>query len=81
MKKMVAEYLPTALKNNKLDMIYFMLTDILEETSEILCCGPGAREAIIDAFGLPEDMEKMILKKVVSRKKQLVPALVGAMQH
>ena len=74
-KKMVAEYLPTALQNNKLDMIYFMLTDILDESSEILCCGPGAREAVVDAFGLPEDVEKMILKKVVSRKKQVVPAL------
>ena len=80
-KKMVAEYLPTALQNNKLDMIYFMLTDILDESSEILCCGPGAREAVVDAFGLPEDVEKMILKKVVSRKKQVVPALVAAMQH
>lgn len=80
-KKMVADYLPTALQNNKLDMIYFMLTDILEESSEILCCGPGAKDAIIDAYGLPEDADRMVLKKVVSRKKQVVPALVAAMQH
>ena len=62
-------------------MIYFMLTDILDESSEILCCGPGAKEAAIDAFELPEDTEDMILKKVVSRKKQVVPVLVSAMQH
>ncbi len=80
-KGMIKEYLPTALQNNKLDMIYFMLTDILDESSEILCCGPGAKEAAIDAFELPEDTEDMILKKVVSRKKQVVPVLVSAMQH
>ena len=62
-------------------MIYFMLTDILDESSEIMCYGPGAKEAVIDAFGLAENTDRMILKKVVSRKKQVVPALVAAMQH
>ncbi len=80
-KEMITEYLPTALQNNKLDMIYFMLTDILDESSEIMCYGPGAKEAVIDAFGLAENTDRMILKKVVSRKKQVVPALVAAMQH
>lgn len=80
-KEMLNEYLPTALERNKMDAIYFMLTDILSESSEILCCGTGAKQIIIDAFGLPEDVGDIVLRKVVSRKKQLLPVLVAAIQH
>ncbi len=80
-KKVVQEYLPEALMKNKLDMVYIMLTDILNESSEILCVGEGARQALIDGFDLSEDIDPIILKKVVSRKKQVVPVLVSAMQH
>ena len=57
------------------------LTDILDESTELLCCGAKAKEYIIDAFDLKEDSEKMILKGVVSRKKQLIPVLVETMQQ
>ena len=40
-----------------------------------------AKEYIIDAFDLKEDSEKMILKGVVSRKKQLIPTLVSELQQ
>lgn len=81
MKKMLTGYLPTALTEQKLNMIYFMLTNIPEESSEILCAGEGSKEALIDAFDLSDDAEQMILRGVVSRKKQLVPVLVAALQH
>ena len=74
-------YLAKAMQEHNLDMIYLMLTDILDESSELLCEGHGARATIIDAFDLPEDTDRMILKGVVSRKKQLIPALVGALQQ
>ena len=80
-KKMLNDYLPTAQKEHNLNLIYFMLTNIITETTELLCCGSGAKEQIIDAFDLPEDTETIILKGVVSRKKQLIPTLVGAMQQ
>ena len=62
-------------------MIFFMLTNILTESSELLCCGPEAREKLLGAYDLPEDTEELMLKGVVSRKKQLVPALVSALQQ
>ncbi len=63
-------------------MVFFMLTDILDESTELLCCGAKSeKEYIIDAFDLKEDSEKMILKGVVSRKKQLIPTLVSELQQ
>ena len=58
-----------------------MLTDILNESSELLCCGAGARKCILDAYDVPEENERVMLKGVVSRKKQLIPALVATLQQ
>lgn len=80
-KEIMVSQLPKALKEHNLQMIYFMLTDILDESTELLCCGAGAGAAIIDAFELPEDSEQIILRGVVSRKKQLIPTLVAALQQ
>lgn len=80
-KETLKPHLPKVLESHKLQMIYFMLTDILDESTELLCCGNGAKEYIIDAYDLPEDIDKIVLKGVVSRKKQLIPALVGVLQQ
>ena len=80
-KDVLKGHLPKVLKEHNLQMIYFMLTDILDESTELMCCGTGAKAYVADAFDLPEDSDKIILKGVVSRKKQLIPALVGALQQ
>lgn len=80
-KELLVSYLPKALESGKMEMIYFMLTDILNESTELLCCGHGARDSIINAFDLPEDTDRIILKGVVSRKKQLIPTLVASLQQ
>lgn len=80
-KEKVLPHLEKARKNHSLHMIFFMLTNILTETSEMLCVGPEAREKLISAFDLRAEMDELHLKGVVSRKKQLVPALVEAMQQ
>lgn len=80
-KEKLTGHLPKVLKENGLQMIYFMLTDILDESTELLCCGTGAKAYIADAFDVPENAEKIILKGVVSRKKQLIPALVATLQQ
>lgn len=79
--KIVQPHLEKARSNHGLNMIFFMLTNIITESSELLCCGPEAREKILSAYDLPEDTETIMLKGVVSRKKQLVPTLVGALQQ
>ena len=80
-KNIVLPHLEKARQNHGLNMIFFMLTNIITESSELLCCGADAREKIISAFDLREDTEDLMLRGVVSRKKQLVPTLVGALQQ
>ena len=80
-KTEVSAYLEQARKTQGLDMIFFMLTNIVAESSELLCAGNGAREKIISAFDLKGNPEMIELKGVVSRKKQLVPTLVSALQQ
>ena len=80
-REIIEPHLPKVLEEQTLQMIYFMLTDILDESTELICCGNNAKEYIIDAFDLKEGTDKIILKGVVSRKKQLIPTLVGALQQ
>ena len=80
-KTTVLPHLDSARKSHGLDMVFFMLTNIVTESSELLCCGPDAREKVMSAYDLREDTEDLLLKGVVSRKKQLVPTLVGALQQ
>lgn len=81
MREKVEPYMEKALNGQGLDMIFFMLTNIFEESSELLCYGHGAREQMLDAFDLPEDTEDILLKGVVSRKKQLIPNFVISLQQ
>ena len=80
-KKKVKPYLEKACADSGVNMIFFMLTNILTESSELLCGGPEAKEKILNAYDLPEDTDTIMLKGVVSRKKQLVPTLVSVLQQ
>ena len=74
-------YLAQVQKERKLDMIYVMLTNIVKEKTELLCFGERAKEVARSAFQLPEDMEDIKLKGLVSRKKQLIPSIVTVLQQ
>lgn len=76
----LAPYLSTALRDTGLNMVFFMLTNIIKESTELLCEGPNADSLVREAFQLPEDTNYE-LKGLVSRKKQLIPTLVGAIQQ
>ena len=64
-----------------LDMMFFMLTNIIEESSEIVFAGNKALHTLNHAFGLNAEGDNVILPGVVSRKKQLLPAIVEAIQQ
>ncbi len=80
-KEKISSYLDTARKDHGLDMLFIMLTNIITETTELLCCGEGAKEKALMAFHQNEKEEKVILKGVVSRKKQLIPSIVSVLQQ
>lgn len=65
----------------KCDMIFFTLTNILEESSTLLCYGDKALDLAKEAFSVEAEGVSCYLKGVVSRKKQLVPALVTTLQQ
>lgn len=75
------DYIFTVLKERKLDMVFVMLTDILEESTVLMSAGEDADEMISRAFSAKREEHGYLLKGVVSRKKQLIPALIAAMQE
>ncbi|MDD7403260.1 MAG: putative manganese-dependent inorganic diphosphatase [Butyribacter sp.] len=80
-KDKMIPYLQKALTDHEVEMIYFMLTNIMEESTEILYAGNGARELALKAFSLPADTKQIILEHTVSRKKQVIPAIMIALQE
>lgn len=66
---------------NGISMVFFMLTNILEESSEILCYGEGSERLVRESFDVQEEKGGYLLPSVVSRKKQLIPAFIGTLQQ
>ena len=79
LKNRMLPFMEKAREDEGLDMIFFMLTNILTETTELLCVGQGAAQVVADAFHVGDANEELkqtaTLPGVVSRKKQLIPAL------
>ena len=89
LKGKLTSYLKKAYQSHSVDMMFFMLTNILTESTTLLCEGQGAEQMIFGAFHMENeeasqksDTEGVIeLPGVVSRKKQLVPMIVLALQE
>ena len=60
--------------------VYFMLTNIIEQSTELLFYGEGSEEMAVNAFKMQPENGTIYLKGVVSRKKQLIPPLMEAAQ-
>lgn len=80
-KGRILEYLPEAYQKQGVQMLFFMLTNILKERTELMCIGTNAKKLIEENFEVAEHNHSYLLKGVVSRKKQLLPALVEALQQ
>jgi len=65
---------------NGIQMIFFMLTNILEEATELLFTGEGASHLVEIAFDTKSQGVSFYLSGIVSRKKQLIPAFMRALQ-
>lgn len=76
-------------EQHEIDMMFFMLTNILTESTDLICTGQGAEQLITTAFHVAdEDAENVSaqtgivkLQGVVSRKKQLAPQIMMALQQ
>lgn len=79
----LATMLDNAKKEHGLDMIFFMLTNILDETTMVLCSDQKALDAAVRCFGVPVNKtgDSVFVENMVSRKKQFIPKMVGALQE
>ena len=75
------EYMESCLASSGLSMLFAMLTNIIEEKTELLYVGKGAQQLVRAAFKTDCGEHSVVLPGVVSRKKQMVAPLVGAMEH
>ncbi len=75
-KKKLLPYMQEVKDSFGLDMVYFMMTNILEESSEVLICGEFGEGVIEEAFGVNVSDNSAVLKGVVSRKKQMIPGIL-----
>lgn len=77
----IHQYLKDSYTKTHCDMIFFVMTNILEESSTMLFYGEAADALIREAFQLEPEGNRCYLPGVVSRKKQIVPLLVSTLQQ
>lgn len=80
-KSKLIPYMQKAYTEHGVDMLFFMLTNIIDESTELICQGKDANGLAENSFDVKSDNNSYILKNVVSRKKQLIPAFMGTLQQ
>ncbi len=86
LKERLLPFLKKPHEEHGVDMIFFMLTNILTESTSLLCEGEGAEDLIRTAFhmeaaGENDEANVVELPGVVSRKKQLIPSIMIACEN
>ncbi|MBR6185991.1 MAG: putative manganese-dependent inorganic diphosphatase [Clostridia bacterium] len=79
-REKLAPILKTESEKQQVPKVYFMLTNILEESTELLYYGPDSEKLIAAAFKIQPENGSFRLPGIVSRKKQLIPAVMKAAQ-
>ena len=78
-RKRVEPKLPVMCGEKKVSMLFIMFTDIMTQTTTLVYYGEGAKELTKEAFEGEIQDNSIKLKNVVSRKKQLIPAIMNAL--
>lgn len=74
----IAAYMEGAVKEG--EMLFFLLTNILTESSDLVFAGEDAKELVETAFGEPQE-NWVHVPGLVSRKKQFVPSVLHVLQQ
>lgn len=75
-KEKLVTYLDKAYKEHGISIIYFMLTNIINESTEVIYAGNGAAELLEESFDIKTENDSALLVGVVSRKKQFIPSIL-----
>ncbi|MFQ6792812.1 putative manganese-dependent inorganic diphosphatase [Thomasclavelia sp.] len=77
-KQEMLDYMNKFAKDNNLDFVLLLLTDVINANSEVLAAGDKTYLAE-QAFNVKLEDSQATLKGVISRKKQVVPAITAVM--
>lgn len=77
-EKRLRPFLEKSCKEHGLSMMFFMLTNIIEESTRLMCYGESSDSLVQEAFGRAPQAGTVWLQGVVSRKKQLIPSFIEA---
>jgi len=78
--KELLEYMNEVSKTANYNLLMLLITDILDEGSEVLCAGKD-RNVAAKAFNVQAEGSSFYLPGVVSRKKQIIPHLANAVEY
>ena len=77
---LVGPYLKEGADADELPMVFYMFTDVKSATTEMLYFGAHAEDVVRRAFNVTPKDGIATLPGVVSRKKQVIPALMSTLQ-
>lgn len=80
-KRKLLPYMESLLPTSGADMLFAMLTNIIEQSTELLFVGQNARVVVQNAFSQEADADSVFLEGVVSRKKQVIAPLIAAIDE
>lgn len=81
-KPRIEKYMESIYDSKNVNILLFMLTNIFTENTELLFYGDNAEQLIQKAFKLENvSNNSVFLKDVVSRKKQVIPTIINALQE
>lgn len=78
-QKRIEPKMESMMVDKQVQMLFVMLTDILNEATFLIYRGENAAQIAAKAYKCPLSEEGIMLENVVSRKKQLIPALINTM--
>ena len=80
-KARILPYMESLLPDSGSDMLFMMLTNILDESTELLFVGQNTKSVVRAAFNAEPEANSVMLRGVVSRKKQVLSPIVKAIEN
>lgn len=74
-------YMESLLPNSGADMLFLMLTNIIDRSTDLLFVGAGAKGIVESAFMRETTDNSVMLEGVVSRKKQILGPMMTALEQ
>ena len=80
-EELIMPYLPEACTKEAIPFVFYMFTDMKTQSTDLMYYGKNAEDIVREAFGVEPEGGIALLKGVVSRKKQLIPPLLAAIEE